>query len=97
MDYKPISTEKLLHYVVLSKPGYACVRVNLTIHLLECVASVYVFAVLPGNTKIPVFLGFSESCVYVILFYLTVFPGNIKIPVCLGLSGCLYGLQTNFN
>ena len=56
--------------------------------LLGCAVSVYVFAVFPENTKIPVFVGFSESCVYVILFYLTVFPGNIKIPVCLGLSEC---------
>jgi hypothetical protein len=56
--------------------------------LLGCVVSVYVFAVFPGNTKIPVFLGFFESCVHVISFYLAVFPRNIKIPVCLGLSEC---------
>jgi hypothetical protein len=38
------------------------------------------------NTNISVFLGLSEGCVYVILFYNAVYLRNIKIPVFLGLS-----------
>jgi hypothetical protein len=48
-------------------------------------------AVVLRNTKIPFFLGFSEGCVYLILFYVAVFPRNTTIPVFLGLSeGCVY-------
>ena len=32
------------------------------------------FAIFPRNTEIPVFLGLSESCVYLVSFYVAVFP-----------------------
>jgi hypothetical protein len=51
----------------------------------------YVVAVFPRNTKIPVFLGLSESCVYLILFDVAVVLRNTKIPFVLGFSeGCVY-------
>jgi hypothetical protein len=51
----------------------------------------YVVAVFPRNTKIPVCLGLSESSVYLILFYVAVVLRNTKIPFFLGLSeGCVY-------
>jgi hypothetical protein len=38
------------------------------------------------HIKIPVFLGLSEGCVYLILFYVAVVLWNIKIPFFLALS-----------
>ena len=50
----------------------------------------YVVAVFPRNTNIPVCLGLSESSVYLILFYVAVVLRNNKIPFFLGLSeGCV--------